>query len=80
MRIVALGENGVAKVESDGFERGIDISLIDNPAPGDYVIVHAGFAIERLDVEEAERQLAMLAALAESTPRETSAGPPASAG
>jgi len=38
-------------------EMEINISLLENPSAGDYVIVHAGFAIETLDIPEAEARL-----------------------
>ena len=37
----------------------VSIALIDDVSLGDYLIVHAGFAITRLDVEEAEKSLAL---------------------
>jgi hydrogenase expression/formation protein HypC len=36
-----------------GAKREVDLSLIDDPQVGEYVIVHAGFAIEKLDKAEA---------------------------
>ena len=42
-----------------GIRSRVSIALIDAVAVGDYVIVHAGFAITRLDVEEAEKCLAL---------------------
>ena len=48
----------------DGSLQEVDISLIEDPAPGDYVIIHAGFAIERLDREEADARLALFEELA----------------
>ena len=48
----------------DGSLQEVDISLIENPVPGDYVIIHAGFAIERLDREEADTRLALFEELA----------------
>ena len=38
--------------------------MIDDVALGDYLIVHAGFAITRLDVEEAEKSLALFEEIA----------------
>lgn len=38
--------------------------MLDGAAVGDYLIVHAGFAITRLDVEEAEKTLALFAEIA----------------
>ena len=48
----------------DGALQEVDISLIENPAVGDYVIIHAGFAIERLDQQEADTRLALFEELA----------------
>jgi hydrogenase expression/formation protein HypC len=56
MKILAV-EGETARVSLHGLEQEIDVRLLDNPAPGDYVIVHAGFAISRLDPEEARKTL-----------------------
>lgn len=40
--------------EWDGVHRKIRLDFIQDPQVGQYVIVHAGFAIERLDKEQAE--------------------------
>ncbi len=45
------GEDAVA--ERDGVSRKIKVGFIKDPKPGDYVIVHAGFAIERVDEQQA---------------------------
>ena len=59
VRVVALlGEQWV-EIEVGGIYNRISVALIDDVAVGDYVIVHAGFAITRLDVEEAEKTLAL---------------------
>jgi hydrogenase expression/formation protein HypC len=47
---------GAAKVDFGGIVREIDASLV-SPKVGDYVIVHAGFAIQILDEEEAKKTL-----------------------
>ncbi len=39
--------------ESMGMRRSVRVDFIENPRIGDYVIVHAGFAIERLPEEQA---------------------------
>jgi hydrogenase expression/formation protein HypC len=44
---------GKAKVDFGGVSREIDISLVDTKI-GDYVLVHAGFAIEIMDEQEAK--------------------------
>lgn len=44
--------------ERDGIRRKIRVDFIKEPKSGDYVIVHAGFAIERLKKEQAEADMA----------------------
>ncbi len=44
--------------ERDGVRRKIRLDFIENPKLGEYVIVHAGFAIERLGAEQAEANIA----------------------
>ncbi|MBP3210823.1 MAG: HypC/HybG/HupF family hydrogenase formation chaperone [Oscillospiraceae bacterium] len=52
LKIVEInGREAVA--ESMGMKRKIRVDFIDNPRVGEYVIVHAGFAIERLPEEQA---------------------------
>jgi hydrogenase expression/formation protein HypC len=52
------GDQALADV--GGVQKTIDVSLLDGVQPGDYVILHVGFAINRLDEEEARKTLAML--------------------
>ncbi|HYH03957.1 MAG TPA: HypC/HybG/HupF family hydrogenase formation chaperone [Bacillota bacterium] len=53
-----------AVLESLGVVTEADISLIDNPQPGDYVLVHAGIAISKLENDEAEETLALFREIA----------------
>ena len=46
-----------AVAERDGVRRKIRIDLLKNPKIGEYVMVHAGFAIERLNEEQAQQNL-----------------------
>lgn len=56
LKIVSInGDDAVA--ESLGITKNIKINFIKDPKPGDYVVVHAGFAIERLKSEEAEADI-----------------------
>ncbi len=48
-----------AVVESNGLRRDINISLLKNVKIGNYVIVHAGFAIEKLDQMRAKETLSL---------------------
>jgi hydrogenase expression/formation protein HypC len=55
-KIVQL--NGVmATVEVGGVQKAISLALVDDVAVGDYVIVHVGYALSRLDPAEAELTL-----------------------
>ena len=45
--------NGVAKVDVDGVIRETSLMLMEDARIGDYVIVHAGFAINKVDEEAA---------------------------
>ncbi|HNS96286.1 MAG TPA: HypC/HybG/HupF family hydrogenase formation chaperone [Polyangiaceae bacterium] len=49
----------------DGVEREIGTALVPDVQPGEYVIVHAGFAIQKLSAQEAQETLSMLQLLSE---------------
>ncbi len=50
----------LAEVDMGGTRRQADIRCIDAVKPGDYILVHAGFAIEKLDEKEAKETLELL--------------------
>ncbi len=56
MKVVEI-DGPVAQVEEAGVRRPARVDLIDDVKVGDYVIVHAGVAIDRLDPEEAKETL-----------------------
>ena len=56
--VVLLGDQWV-ETEVGGIKSRVSVALLEEVALGDYLIVHAGFAITRLDVEEAEKSLAL---------------------
>lgn len=65
LRLVEInGDDAVAEI--NGASRSIKINFIKEPAVGDYVIVHAGFAIEKLKREQAEENLEAWAELSEA--------------
>jgi len=59
MRVVSIS-GPVAQVEEGGVRREVRVDLIEGVAVGDYVIVHAGVAIDKLDPAEAEETLRLL--------------------
>jgi hydrogenase expression/formation protein HypC len=62
MKIIAL-EGATAAVEVANVRQQCDVSLAPEAKVGDYVIVHAGFAIEVLDEADAQETLALLSQL-----------------
>ncbi len=56
-RIVEMGEDDQAVVDLGGVRRSVSLILVDGAAVGDYVIVHVGYALNRLDPAEARRTL-----------------------
>ncbi len=60
MQVVSIdGDDAVAEI--DGVRREASLMLLGEPvAVGDFVIVHAGFAISKLDEEDARETLAMM--------------------
>lgn len=63
-KVIQRLENDQALVEVGGVRNRISLMLVDDVAVGDYVIVHVGFAISRLDAEEAEKTLALFEEIA----------------
>lgn len=64
VRVTELLPGAMARVDIDGVSREVSVALIENPQPGDYVILHVGYAIGRLDADEAEKTLTLMRELA----------------
>ena len=58
-RVVELHENDISVVDLGGVRKDISLALLDDVAIGDYVIVHVGYALSKLDPEEAAKTLAL---------------------
>jgi hydrogenase expression/formation protein HypC len=59
MKIIEIkGEEAI--VELEGFQKEINISLMEDIKIGEYVMVHAGFAIQRIDASDIEETLEVL--------------------
>ena len=56
-RVVALPEPDTALIDVAGVRKRISLALVEDVAIGDYVIVHVGYALTRLDPAEAQRTL-----------------------
>jgi hydrogenase expression/formation protein HypC len=56
MKIAEIAE-GTAICEVDGVRREASLMMLEEAAVGDYVLIHAGFAIEKIDPVEARKTL-----------------------
>lgn len=72
---VDTGINRIAKVDFGGVSRQVYLDFVPEAQPGDYVLVHVGFAISRVSAEEAERTYELLRQLQESMPEEGQEAP-----
>ena len=61
VRVIDVEPDGCAEVEVGGVRSRVCLALLDGVNIADYLIVHAGFALTRLDVQEAEKTLALFA-------------------
>ena len=52
--------NRLAKVDVAGVRRTVNIGLLDDADVGDWVLIHVGFALSKVDEEEAEATLSLL--------------------
>ena len=62
-QVIELCDAEQAVIEVSGVRKRISLALVEDVAVGDYVIVHVGYALTRLDPEEAARTLEAFAAL-----------------
>lgn len=63
VRVVELLDDDMAVADAGGVRKEISLTLVDGVEVGDYVILHVGYALNRLDPEEAARTLALMAEL-----------------
>ena len=65
MRIVEIKDDGMARVAALGAERDVALDLTPQAQLGDYVLVHAGFAIELIDGASAAETLELIQDMAD---------------
>ena len=70
MKLTEIEDQDRGTAELEGVKYEVSLSLLESPCIGDFVIVHAGFAIEVLDEKEAEERLALFAELGPSMGRQ----------
>ncbi len=61
-RVAAIHDDGSASVDLGGVRKDVSLALVPEARVGDYVIVHVGHALAKLDPAEAARTLALFAA------------------
>jgi hydrogenase expression/formation protein HypC len=61
VRVVELINSDLAIVDLGGVRKDVSLALLEDVKVGDYVILHVGYALTRLDPEEAEKTLALMA-------------------
>ena len=58
-------ENNIAKVDVGGVRRNINTGMLDDTQVGDYVLIHVGFAMTKIDEQQAEETLRILKEIGE---------------
>jgi hydrogenase expression/formation protein HypC len=58
-------EGSIAKVDVGGVRRNVNIALLDEVRVGEYVLIHVGFALSKVDEREAIATLKLLEELGE---------------
>lgn len=64
--VTELREDAMAVVDLGGVRKEISLALVPDARPGDYVIVHVGYALSLIDPEEAAKTLALFEELGEA--------------
>jgi hydrogenase expression/formation protein HypC len=62
-KVVELKAGDQAVIDLGGVRKEISLALVEDVSPGDFVIVHVGYALQKVDPLEAERTLALFAGL-----------------
>lgn len=58
-QVVEISANDLGVVDLGGVRKEVSLALVDDVAVGDYVIIHVGYALTKLDPEEAAKTLAL---------------------
>lgn len=59
VKVIKINKN-LAEVDMAGVKRQVDVRFLEDVRVGDYILVHAGFAIEKIDEQEAAETLKLL--------------------
>jgi hydrogenase expression/formation protein HypC len=64
-KVVELNENGIGQVETGGMRRQANLRLVPGVKLGEYVLLHAGYAISTVSEQDAMETLSLLEQMAE---------------
>jgi len=64
-KVVEVLEDDMAVIELGGVKKNISLGLVEDVSPGEYVIVHVGYALSKVDEDEALKTLALFAEMTE---------------
>ncbi|MFY9623914.1 MAG: HypC/HybG/HupF family hydrogenase formation chaperone [Rhodoplanes sp.] len=59
-RVTEVLDDGMARISLDGVTKVVSVALVDDVRVGDYIVLHVGYALAKIDAAEAERTLALL--------------------
>jgi hydrogenase expression/formation protein HypC len=66
-KVIAIDENNMATVDTMGVRRQVTLDLMSEPVVvGEYLLIHVGFAMNKIDVEDAEVSLRIFAEIVEA--------------
>jgi hydrogenase expression/formation protein HypC len=67
---IADADNRLAKVDVSGVLRNVNVGLLDGVRPDDWVLIHVGFALSKVDEDEVHATLALLQEMGEAYEQE----------
>ena len=73
-RVTEMRDGLLGLVELGGVVREVSFALLPDAAVGDYVLLHAGYALQKVDTADAEETLRLLAEMVEAAEAEEAAG------
>jgi hydrogenase expression/formation protein HypC len=76
IRVEALLADDMARVTLSGVSKTVSVALLEDVQVGDYLLIHVGYALARLDPDEAELTLAMMREAVEGGLLEMAGGSP----
>ena len=59
--VIEINDDDMAMVSLGGVRKEVSLALVEDVNVGDYVLIHVGYALNTISIEEAERTLALFA-------------------